>query len=149
MNLLILRGDSTNLGTLGKALLDNHGSFDTLELPWRDNKPQLSCIKAGFYTATVQWSNHFQANLYHLNDTNDRHDVEIHNGNFAGDVTLGYKSHVLGCILMGHGYGQIDRGDGSTQFGILHSRETLSEFMSATCGKTLNIEIRWVGESPE
>lgn len=143
MKVIIKRGLSTDQGTFGVLTLPDLGlSWSSLELPWRDNKPGVSCIDPGAYTARVKWSNHFQKMLYHINDQHGRQGVEIHAGNFAGDTLLCWKSDVLGCIMLGTVVDKImiDKS-GRLQRALLHSGVALVEFMTATNGAPLEIEI--------
>lgn len=67
-----------------------------------------------------------------------RDGVLFHAGNLAGDVELGYKSHVEGCILLGKYFGKIDG-----QEAVLVSRPTAREFMEHMGGKDFELEIVW------
>jgi hypothetical protein len=141
MNLRIVQGISTDQGSFGTMTLENGESWLCLELPYRNNQNGLSRILPGNYTAKLLWSEHFGRNLYHLQDANGRHAIEIHNANFAGDVTKGWKSQLHGCCAPGKSQGQLDRGDGVMQNAILQSLIALEEFMTATNGEDLSIEI--------
>lgn len=124
-------------------ILDGGLEWDSLELPWRDNQNGLSCIATGSYVARIAWSDHFGRNLYHLQDADGRHAIEIHNANFAGDVAKGWKSQLHGCCAPGLGVGELDRGDGVMQRAVLHSVDALNQFMAATGGADLEIEVAW------
>lgn len=141
MKLRISQGQSTDQGSFGMMVLDENHSWPCLELPYRNNQNGLSRILPGNYTAKLAWSEHFGRFLYRLNDVNNRHGVEIHSANFAGDVILGWKSELHGCIAPGKSMGQLDRGDGAMQNAILQSRQALEEFMAAAGGEDLSIEI--------
>jgi len=122
-------------------ILEGGQEWDCLELPWRNNQNGLSCVSLGNYTAALAWSDHFGRYLYHLRDANGRHAIEIHNANFAGDVTLGWKSQLHGCVAPGLGIGELNRGDGVKQKAVLRSIDALNQFMAATGGADLDIEI--------
>jgi len=83
----------------------------TLEPPWIDNIRNISCIPEGTYTATLTRSNRFKRDLYELHDVPGRSGIRIHNGNLAGDTSMGYRSDSGGCILLGvmfdYVYGQL------------------------------------------
>ena len=53
-------------GTFGVWINDNKPLFVTLELPWKDNQKDISCIPAGTYKVVKQFSNHFQREVYLL-----------------------------------------------------------------------------------
>lgn len=102
----LVRKSTGDDGTFGKAFTDERGYY-TAELPWRDNRPGISCIPTGEYICKWLYSPHHNRKLYHLQDVPGRTDVEIHPGNYAGDTTKlsenrnPYRSDVEGCILLG------------------------------------------------
>lgn len=70
-------------------------SCRTLELPWRDNQPQISCIPKGTYTCRRILSPTF-GETYQVCDVPGRSGILFHAGNTAKDTH--------GCILLGAGY---------------------------------------------
>jgi hypothetical protein len=91
--LVLQRDDQNAQRTLG-TLSDESGVLaQTLELPWLDNKPGLSCIPAGTYFANLLYSPVHGRKVYWLTGVKGRVDVEIHWGNFARNTK--------GCILLG------------------------------------------------
>jgi hypothetical protein len=95
-------------GTFGKWESPTGFSCFIGELPWRDDKPDISCIPAGRYLVKWLWSEHHQCNLYHIQDVPgefqldpERSNCEIHSGNLCGDVAEGYSTDVLGCQIPG------------------------------------------------
>ena len=50
--------------------------------------------------------------------------ILIHSGNYAGDKSKGFKSHVMGCILLGKKSGYL-----GGQVAILNSRIMVRAFM--------------------
>jgi hypothetical protein len=114
-------------GTFGR--LEGPGlSLYTAELPWRDNKRKLSRILPGTYRVRPYSGSRFK-NVYRLEDVPGREAILIHSGNYAGDVTQGFLSHVEGCILVGTGAG-ILRG----QQAVTGSREAMN-LLRAYIGK--------------
>lgn len=93
----------------------------TLELPWKDNAPDVSCIPAGTYTAERYFSPHHGYDVFRLTDVPNRSDVEMHIGNLAKDS--------LGCILLGSNFGLV--GD---QHGITGSQAAFAKFMNTMGG---------------
>ena len=94
---LLLRLRSYEQGTFGR--LSSEGfSCGILELPWRDNQKQKSCIPEGFYEVVWTKSPKFGF-CYGLLNVPDRFKILIHKGNYAGDVDAGYISNSYGCLL--------------------------------------------------
>ena len=89
----------------------------TLELPWKDNKKDQSCIPEGVYDLEVYDSAKFGRCL-HVLDVPGRDGVLIHAGNYTRDTH--------GCILPGSQFTDLD-GDGLTD--VTASKSTLSEIM--------------------
>lgn len=114
-----------NEGTGGVLLLPDGLFCNTLELPWRDNRPRMSCVPCGEYLVQYDPSPRFGM-AYELRNVPDRSTILIHSGNFGGDISLGYKTHVQGCILLGSRFGVIEG-----QRAILNSRPTLAKFLTA------------------
>ena len=125
-------------GTFGKLETDNGFSCFTLELPWRDNKKRISCIPEGEYAVEVRRSPRFGL-VYHVKDVYGRSYILIHSGNFAGDVSKGYKSHVEGCILLGKKVGILDG-----QKAVLVSKPAVTSFMRHLNNKPFKLVIKHV-----
>ena len=103
-NLLIERYDHGKKQTLGSLLvLDENGcsKYDchTLELPWKNNAFQISCIPEGTYKVVRRYSAKF-GHHFHVTNVKDRTYILIHSGNFYTDI--------LGCILVGKGLKDIN-----------------------------------------
>lgn len=139
----LVRGRSTDLGTPGILSLESGWECYTLELPWRNNERGHSCIVADEYHMTVKVSPRLQREVYYFTDSakHGRFDVEIHNGNFAGDERKHFKSQVHGCILVGDSFGDVSFGNLS-QWGIRNSRATLDELIKHA-GNSLTLDIAW------
>ena len=123
-------------GTPGTAQLDNGLFFDSLELPWKNNQPDVSCIPAGVYQAALAWMPHFGKDMYLLQDVPGRNSVFIHPGNWAGDVSQGLRSDVEGCILLGLSTGEIEG-----QEGVCESVTAIDRFMAACGGQPITVVI--------
>jgi hypothetical protein len=132
---VLTRHPSTDEGTFGTWISDSGWSCHTVELPWRDNACEISCIPCGTYRAVWRWSQGHQRSLYHLINVPMRSEVEIHSGNLAGDVSKGYASEVRGCILPGLALGEFPKGSklgggkivlGRDQLGVEASVSALS-----------------------
>jgi hypothetical protein len=94
----------------------------TLELPWRNNEHDRSCIPAGTYTLRRRFSPKHQGEVFEVEGVPDRADIELHVGNFVDDS--------LGCILLGSTFTTFDSG----QHGISGSRVAFERFMAAMQG---------------
>lgn len=121
MKLAITRNKSAPTGTPGHLLvIETRFTCDTLELPWHDNRRRISCIIADMYEGRIWRSPSLDRDVVRLEDKHGRADCLLHNGNYAGDEALGYRTQVHGCTLVGRGLGLIDG-----QFGIMNSKATL------------------------
>lgn len=148
MKLLIERGPSTDQGTFSRMVLEDDREWHGLELPWRDNSPHYSCILPGIYVAkldaTSKWSPREDGRLYRLLEVPGRDLIKIHAATWAGDVTKGWHSELLGCIAPGKELGALQPPElHGPQECLLKSRIALREFMDATRGEDLEIEILW------
>ncbi len=88
----IFREQQDDQATMGRLEVGALRMF-TLELPWRGNAPEVSCIPPGSYKASVRFSNRFQRELPAFHDVPGRVGVLIHSGNTTADTT--------GCVLVG------------------------------------------------
>lgn len=86
------RDQTTGFATLHNAKGDTIMSFRTLELPWRNNIPEKSCIPKGTYKVVPRVSEKYGKH-FHIFDVAGRSFILIHYGNFVSDST--------GCILVG------------------------------------------------
>lgn len=96
---------------LKRMCMTDHGTFGvmidqdvtpypfcvTLELPWKDNKPEVSCIPKGEYRIQRVQSPKF-GNVFQVMNVPNRFHILIHKGNFTTDA--------LGCILLGEYFNQ-------------------------------------------
>lgn len=121
--IVIKRILSSDSGTLGRLSVDGVHFCRTLELPWKDNIPNISCVPTGTYSVVWGHMNKANKDRYLVQNVPERSAIFIHSGNYAGDVSKGYETHVQGCILLGQDFDLI--GD---QFGVTSSRATTSAF---------------------
>jgi hypothetical protein len=89
-------------GTNGQLTSASGLICHTIELPWLDNKPRLSCIPEGRYQVVQRYSQKFGFHL-HILDVVGRSFILIHPANNA-------QTELAGCIapvtsLSGHGLG--------------------------------------------
>ena len=108
----------------------------TLELPWRGNLRQRSCIPVGTYQCGLVNSPKF-GRVYGVANVPGRSHVLIHSANLAGDVGKGYKSQLQGCISPALKLGRI-----GGQRAALVSRPALAQLMAWADGKPFTLEIK-------
>jgi hypothetical protein len=142
MQLTLTRGPSTDEGTFGR-LTAAEGALDlhTVELPWRDNQAQHSCIPPGVYQAGA-YDSPSKGRVYLLREVPGRTLCEIHSANFAGDVTRGWESQLLGCIAVGLGVAVIPNQQGRLQRAVLNSRAALARLFQVTGGAPITLTIQ-------
>lgn len=112
----IRRGIDDGVQTLGK-LSKNGFSCDTLERPWKDNKPMVSCIPKGLYDARWTFSPKLLRYTYEVLKVPSRSGIRLHKGNYFFDIE--------GCILLGQGYTDLNK-DGKKD--IINSTVTMKAF---------------------
>lgn len=71
----------------------------TMEPPWRNNEPFVSCLPVGSYVCELRFSKKFQRNTYFvLEDFPQRDAIEFHRGAWPED-TKGCIMAALGLVL--------------------------------------------------
>jgi len=85
----LYNGEDCTIGTLSN---DKKVLCHTLENPWRDNEPMVSCIPEGTYSC-VPYSSEKYKDVWHVINVKDRSYILFHAGNFEKDTK--------GCILVG------------------------------------------------
>lgn len=108
--LRIFRYKRSNTETLGVLIVDGHYFCDTLELPWRQNAQNISCIPLGIYPVeSILSSRH--GKCIAVSEVKGRSGILIHAGNTVADTE--------GCILVGVRHGN----------SVRESRNTLSKLL--------------------
>lgn len=92
MEVLLKRDYKGNDCTLGKMYF-GESFVETLELPWKDNLPKISCIPDGEYEVEKTYSPSFKKQLWLIKNVPNRSGIRIHSANFV--------SELLGCIAPG------------------------------------------------
>ena len=101
----------SNKAVLGTLELDGKELCKTLENPWLNNEPTISCIPAGKYIAK-KYSSQKYLNVWELQNVENRTYILIHNGNL--------EKHTQGCILVGREWGFLNE-----ELAVLNSVPTL------------------------
>ncbi len=89
-------------GTNGEFLFDGKRVCNSIELPWRDNKPRVSCIPEGKYELTKRYSQRFGWHLL-VNNVVNRSYILIHAYNDALKESKGCIAPVSICTGEGRG----------------------------------------------
>lgn len=94
VDLIILRYSKLENATLGVAIVNGKRVADTLELPWKENKDEISCIPCGIYNYEVGKQNKPpHSKCIKIHDVPSRDAIQIHAAN--------YVSQLRGCIAVG------------------------------------------------
>lgn len=106
-SLILLRDIRTQKQTKGQLFVLNENADEmfscfTLELPWRNNAQEISCIPEDRYKVKKRWSKKYGWHL-HILGVPGRDLILIHEANFVRQL--------LGCIAVGDKRVDID-GDG-------------------------------------
>lgn len=139
---ILKREESTDQGTPGTFRGDGLALF-TLELPWRDNLPRISCIPPGRYVCKPYSSPKYR-DVYVLQSVPGRSSILIHSGNWAGDISKGLRSDVQGCILVGLSLGEL-----SGQTAVTSSRAALNNLRNVIGRETFELVISNADEGQE
>lgn len=79
--------------TIGRLYVDGVFLCNTLELPWRDNKRNVSCIPKGEYTVELSYSPKFRRRTPIVRNVPNRDCIRIHSANRVTEIQ--------GCIAVG------------------------------------------------
>ena len=139
MIVTLRRGASTDQGTFG-VLAFGGQVLHTLELPWRGNRAQRSCIPPGSYGCSLVQSPRL-GQVYGVHDVPGRSAVLIHSANLAGDVDMGYTTQLQGCIAPCMRVGLMRNNAGRMQAAGLVSRPALAQLHSWDQGQPFTLEI--------
>lgn len=138
---ILNRFNSTEQGTFGLLLLEGK-YWHSLELPDRDNQPNISCIPNGEYIVQTRYSPSFKKRLYHVKHVPNRSFILIHGANFAGDKSKGWQSHLQGCITLGKKIGRAKNRYGHNQRCVFSSRMAIEEFMQELNGEDFKLIVQ-------
>lgn len=131
---ILIRGSSSNEGIIGTIIFGGQYLY-TGELPWKDNKPNISCIPCGEHLVQMRVSPKY-GKVYEIRVAGRTY-ILFHQGNFFGDISLGFRSHVQGCILLGFKHGKL-----YGQKAVLASRIARSRFERVMKFEPFTLEIK-------
>jgi hypothetical protein len=121
MKVVLARLKDDGVQTLGNLSVyegtDLIWTCKTVELPWRNNNRNVSCIPTGVYKCDWSYSPKFKTNVFEVTGVPERSGIRIHVAN--------YVRQLHGCIALGYCYKDIDN-DG--QMDIAMSRICLEAF---------------------
>lgn len=112
MDCTIQRYDVTAARSFGKlrAALSLTMLYESLELGWNDNKPDVSSIPAGVYRCSPRWSADHGHAVIGINGVLHRLSIEIHSANWTQNPES-KKWELLGCVAFGMARGELDGQD--------------------------------------
>ena len=104
MKVFLIRLQKQDKQTLGNYLiydgLELKGMFKCLELPWKDNQRNISCIPEGTYPVVKRFTDR-RGWHFHIKNTEPRTWILIHKGNYNFDIQ--------GCQLPGMGFSDMNK----------------------------------------
>jgi len=153
----LVRTETSDEGTFGRLVIDATRipeapfSCRTVELPWRGNQNDISCVPTGRYRCLFNHSKRFDRDLYLIQDVPGRSGVRIHVMNHAGDEAKGWVSESDGCIGVGRAVTAFKPKQGTrVQKAVSYSFDTLDELHVFSRGADLDLTIEWAeGVDPE
>lgn len=131
---VLIRTSESAHGTFGVIVFGDHHLY-TGELPWKQNKPNVSCIPVGRHKVHERMSPRY-GRVYTI-AVEGRSYILFHQGNFCGDESEGFKTNVRGCILLGSRVGII-----GGQKAVLASRVARRKFERAMAFEPFILDIR-------
>jgi hypothetical protein len=118
MKITLKRISDDGVQTLGHLHLGNGKVYQTLELAWKNNERQKSCIPKGVYKVKKRTSAKYGEH-FHILSVPNRDMILIHHANF--------HNQLLGCIAPGKGLSDINK-DG--RLDVTSSKQAMKELLS-------------------
>lgn len=128
MDLNLKRTVFTKKSTIGPLTIAEGFDCFILECPWKENRPNFSCIPPGRYRVTLYLSPSRGYVVPLLHGVPDRTEIEMHIGNWPKDTR--------GCLLPGRTAGADYVGQSALAFNLL-----VTKIMSAID----QLEEVWIG----
>lgn len=131
MTILTLIRTLTNSEATFGVLLNDKQNFicHMLELPWKENQHNISCIPGGTYECV--YITHGDTFRYLVKDVPNRDNIQIHVGNKPSDI--------LGCLAPGMEFARIE-----DPF-IMRSGVAMDRIKSAAPKNNFMLKIEWIG----
>lgn len=136
-------------GTLRNS--DSGRIWQTAELEWLNNKPDVSCIPPGIYNVEMRpHPKHgslgdlvgMPGMCYEILNVADRSSILIHIANYAGQEADGEKTDLLGCMALGEDRAKIvPPGYNQPQEAVEHSTQAIQEFYKEMGGNPFMLSI--------
>lgn len=125
---IVRRPEVLGLETFGELLIEGEHFCFTLERPWLNDQPDVSCIPVGSYEVRMSWSPSWERMMPHLQNVPGRSEIMIHPLNFVRQTK--------GCI----GLGESISGDM-----LQMSRNAFGRFLEwfGSNGNEANVTIRY------
>ena len=127
---LLERIEKEDTHTLGRFWFNGNTVY-TLELPWKNNEKNISCIPTGLYEVELTYSPRFKKMLWLVKDVPNRSGIRIHPAN--------YVHQLHGCIAPGLNKQDLDN-DGTID--LVNSKKALS-WMREEIAEKFKLEIIW------
>ena len=115
--------------TVGNLVMDGEVLCYTLELPWLENRRNISCIPIGDYEVSRRTSEK-HGEHFHILNVPDRSYILMHSGNF--------HNQIQGCVLVGEELNDINK-DGLPD--VTKSRKTMKMLLDRL-PETFTLRIR-------
>ena len=129
--------DNDDQGTPGD-IVDGDWRIHVLQLPWRDDKPEVSREPSGV-KLILKWGNSPKHGPCYIcaKASDGRTMIEVHSANVAGDASNGFASQLEGCFAPGLSFVLFPVGTklndkltlGKAQWGVSGSKEAVEEFV--------------------
>lgn len=129
----VTRTKSNSKQTTGHLVASNGGAVytcKTLELPWKSNSNNISCIPPGIYDVVYTFSPRFMKFMYEIKNVPKRSGIRIHSANYA--------SQLQGCIALGTQLSDINK-DG--ELDTTNSRIAIAAFEGFMLKKPFKLQI--------
>lgn len=117
------------MGTFGRMTHDAGWACYTVEPPWAQNKPGVSCIPAGLYALDLGIYHKHDYPAYELRHVPGRANIKIHIANVAAELD--------GCIAVGKELGWLFK------WAVIASKDAYTELMALPVPD--DIFITWQG----
>ena len=138
---ILTRSENGDEGTFGILSGPAYGfRCHMIELPWRDNRVNYSCIPVGTYKVRPYISHRF-GRCFKVMDVPNRTAILIHPANLAGDREKGLSSQLRGCLAPGRLRCRLTGKTGKKQQAVGASRPALGDLIQAHGHRSFTLKI--------